>query len=83
MDRVLVLIFGVGLGYVLIRYNAKMKEIVGSLDWVDKYLGAGGTYLFLKLVGLLLIVFSFLYAVGTLQDILGEALQMFVPGARQ
>ena len=83
MDRVLVLIFGVGLGYILIRYNGKMKEIIGSLDWVDKYLGAGGTYLFLKLVGLMLIVLSFLYAVGTLQDVLGQALQMFVPGARK
>ena len=81
MDRVLVLIIGVGLGYAMIRYNAKFKDVVGRIDWVEQYLGAGGTYLFIKFLGLLFIVLAFLYAVGTLQDVFDAIFSKLLPGA--
>ena len=68
--RIIVGLVGIPLGFLIIYYRKQIKDITGSFTWAETYLGAGGTYNALVLIGFLMSVLSFLYMVGTLQEIL-------------
>jgi len=68
---ILALIFS-GIGVGLLVFTEPFKRTFGSLDFAEKWFGMGGTYVFWKIVGLLLIVGSFLWFTGTIDR--------FVPG---
>jgi len=59
-----------GLGFVI--YTKRVKDFTGSFDFAEKWFGAGGTYNFLKLLGLALMVGSFLWLTGTLDRIVPD-----------
>ena len=61
-----------GLG--LIVYTRQVKEFTGSFDFAEKWFGSGGTYNFLKLVGLIVIIGSLLWVTGTLDRIIPDFL---------
>ena len=69
MDRFLVAIIGIPLGFVIMIFRFQLKQFTGSIGWAEQYMGSGGTYNLYILVGFLTAVFSFMYALGTLQDI--------------
>jgi len=48
-----------GLGYVFLRYDKWLVDNIGRSQFVERYMGAGGTYNLWKLVGLAMIVFAF------------------------
>ena len=58
------MIFGVPFGYLLLRYYEKIGNSIGEIGFAEKYLGSGGTYTFIKLLGILIILFSFIYPLG-------------------
>ena len=60
---VFVLAFAAGLG--MIRYSRWIVLNFGYMDWAEKYLGSGGTYSAWKLFGVLIIIWGFLYGIGT------------------
>lgn len=65
MDRILTFIVSLALGLAIIVYTKQIVDITGNSGWAESKMGAGGTYVFWKLFGLLVIVMGFLYAVGT------------------
>ena len=65
--RYLVGLIGFPLGLVVVIYRERIKRFTGNFDWAEKYLGAGGTYSAIMLLGLLLSIGCLMYALGTLQ----------------
>jgi hypothetical protein len=53
-------------GIVSLKYNYQIEGFVGHIDFVERYLGSGSTYLFLKLLGIILFLGGVLYATGLL-----------------
>lgn len=68
--RILVGLIGIPLGFLVLLYRDKVKDFVGSIDWAEKYLGTGGTWTALILIGVLTIVLSFMFMIGSLQDMI-------------
>lgn len=54
----------IGLG--LIVYREKVQRITGNFAFAEKYLGQGGTFHFILLLGIGFIIFSVVYVTGTL-----------------
>ena len=67
--RILVGIIGVPLGFLILRYRDKVKDFVGDIGWAERYLGSGGTWTALILIGVLRIVLSFMFMVGSFQGL--------------
>lgn len=53
----------IGLGFATLYFAYPLYKITGSFDWVDKYLGSGGTISFWRLVGVVLVIFAFAYVI--------------------
>ncbi len=68
MDRILVGLLGIPLGVIIIIYRYPLKGITGDIEFAEKYIGVGGTYTLIALIGLACSVLSLMYAFGTLQD---------------
>ncbi len=68
MDRILVAIFGIPLGFIIIIYRYHLKQFTGNIAWAEQYLGQGGTYNFFVLIGLAVFILSLMYALGTIQS---------------
>jgi hypothetical protein len=55
-------IFGTIAGFLLVWKTTAVLNFTGSIDFAEKYLGMeGGSRLFIKLVGLVIIFVSWLY----------------------
>ena len=65
--RILVGLIGIPLGFLLLKYREKVKDWTGNIGWAEQYLGTGGTWSVLILIGVLMIVLSFMFMVGSLQ----------------
>lgn len=75
MGKYLIIIAFIGIGFALIVYTEPLKRnFIGQIDFAERYLGMGGTYNFLKLVGILLIVFAIAWATGTVERLIPNAL---------
>lgn len=72
--KILYTLIGVGFGLSLIIYTEPIKRFTGSVEFAEKWLGSGGTYNFLKLLGIFLIVFTILWATGTIHRIIPDVL---------
>jgi len=57
--RILVFFGAILVGILILKYTERIVNIVGHMEWADRYLGfgcGGGTYTFWKLLGTLVIV---------------------------
>jgi len=52
-----------GMGFATTYFAYPLYKITGSFDSVEKYLGAGGTITFWRLVGVALVIFAFAYVI--------------------
>jgi small-conductance mechanosensitive channel len=54
------------IGFLLIKYSFQIVNFFGKVDWAERHLssGLGGTYFMYKLIGIVVIVFAFLYLFG-------------------
>jgi len=77
MDRILFFIIGVPLGFVIMIYRVKLRDISGDIAFAEQYLGSGGTYTLYILIGLAVSFFSLSYALGAFQDFFGATFGMF------
>ena len=69
MDRVMVALIGIPLGFVIMIYRFQLKQFTGKIDWAEQYLGSGGTYNLFIIIGLGLSMLSLMYSLGTIQDL--------------
>ena len=65
------------IGFFVIIFTAKTVELTGEISCAEKYLGAGGTYTFVKIIGLLLIFIGFGWLTGGLQQLLMPTFGIF------
>jgi len=68
MDKFLFALFGFPASFLIIMYRQKIKEFTGNVGFAEKYLGMGGTYNLILLIGIGLFVVTLLYITGTLQS---------------
>ena len=57
-------IIGIGVGIFILKYSAGILNLFGRDADAEHYLGSGGTYKFIKLFGVGVILFSLLYLLG-------------------
>lgn len=59
----------IGLGSLLVIKTQWIYDFTGPIDWAEQHLGTeGGTRLFIKLIGVLMIIGTFLAITGILGD---------------
>ena len=62
----------IGIGFVIVWKSDWLMNNFGRIGWAEEKLGMeGGTRLFYKLIGITIIILTFLYMSGALQAILG------------
>jgi hypothetical protein len=54
-------------GFLLIVYREKAQRLTGDIGFAEQYLGGGGTYTFLLLLGVAMFIVGLMWATGTLQ----------------
>jgi hypothetical protein len=64
------ILIAAGLGLVV--KTKRVKDFTGSFGFAEKWLGMGGTYTFLKLLGLALMIGTFLWLTGTLDRLVPD-----------
>lgn len=70
-------------GTLLLKYNFKLVNTVGRLDFIESKLGSGSTFLVYKLLAMALIAGGLLYATGLSGPLLAplaRALRSIFPG---
>lgn len=77
MDRILVFLLGVPLGFLIMIYRYHLKQFTGDIAFAEQYLGSGGTYNLILLIGLVVAILSVMYAFGTLQGFVGGTFGQF------
>ena len=70
MDRILAIIIGWPLAFLIFKYRRPIKEFTGDIGFAEKIFGMGGTNTFIVILGILLLIGSLMYALGTLQSII-------------
>ncbi len=67
-------------GIAMIVYTDKIVDFTGKFDFAESVFVGGGTYTFMKLLGLGLSILSFMYLIGGLDMFLGSTVGKVVPG---
>lgn len=65
------------IGFLLVVYRERVKGQVGDIGFAERYLGSGGTYTFLLILGVLTFIGGLMWATGTLQAWVFENLGRF------
>ena len=67
-------------GILMMIYSEKVVNFTGKFDFAENWFTSGGTYTFVKLLGLAITILAFMYLVGGLDGFLGAVLGSFLPG---
>lgn len=70
-------ILGMVLGLSLLVFRPTIKRFVGRIDFAEQYLGMGGTWTFLAILGVAIFIFSLMWATGTVQGFFDKNLSQF------
>jgi hypothetical protein len=70
VSQILVGIIGIVVGIVLVIYSRKLVEWFGTMATAERYLGYGGTYTALRIIGIFLVIIFLLYMTGFLSTAL-------------
>ncbi|MFH1720254.1 MAG: hypothetical protein ABH856_01440 [Patescibacteria group bacterium] len=74
MNKFIVALIGFPVSFLIIYYRVKIKEMTGDIGFAEQYFGAGGTYTFIFLLGVLTFIGTLMYIMGTLQIIVGATI---------
>ena len=55
-------------GMLVIIFRARIKDLTGDIGFAERYLGSGGTWTFLFLIGLGMFILSLMWSLGTIQE---------------
>ena len=75
------IVFGliaVAVGVAGVRYTYQLVGFTGNIGFVERYLGAGSTYGFMKFLSIVVILGGFLYMTGLYQPVLGWLLSPLI-----
>jgi hypothetical protein len=51
-------------GFLLLYYAYPITNLVGRQDWIERYLGPGGTITAFRLAGVILCIFAFIFLIN-------------------
>ena len=57
------------LGFLILVFRPWVKRFTGNIGFAERYLGPGGTWTFLLVIGVGLFIIGLMWATGTLQNI--------------
>ena len=65
-------IIGVVVGFLLIKYAVPITNNLGTIEWAEEHMrgGMAGTYSLYKIIGIVVIILSFLYMFGGINVLL-------------
>ena len=70
LERLFYGLIAIIVGVLLLKFNFQLvNDWTGRLDWVENKLGAGSTYLFYKLLAVLLVLGGILHISGLLDNV--------------
>lgn len=69
MKKIIVALMGFPVAFLIIYFRAKIKDFTGDMDFAERYLGSGGTYTFIVLLGIGTFIVTLMYVTGSLQEI--------------
>jgi hypothetical protein len=55
-------------GVLLIVFREKVQRFTGDIGFAEQYLGSGGTFTFLFLLGIAVFIMGLLWSTGSLQE---------------
>ena len=58
------------LGFLIIVFRPRIKDLTGDIGFAEQYLGAGGTWTFFIILGVALFIGGLMWATGSMQDFL-------------
>lgn len=61
-------LIGMAIGFCIIIFRSHIKNFTGNIAFAERWLGAGGTWTFLLLVGVAVFILSLMWMFGTLQS---------------
>ena len=64
LTRILISLLLIVIGSLLVIKTKTFYDFFGSMDWANRYLGAGGSRLMYKIIGIIIILFGFMYMTG-------------------
>jgi hypothetical protein len=67
------IVFGllaIGLGVAGLKFNYQLVGFTGHVGFAERYLGAGGTYFFFKLLSIAIVIGGILYMTGLGEPVL-------------
>lgn len=68
MDKVLAILIGWPVAFLIFRYRWQLKQFIGDVQFAEKHI-PGGTNNLILLFGFAVFLGSLMYAVGTLQSL--------------
>lgn len=77
MNRYLVLILGITIAILLLKYRLQIKHYVGDVGWAEKIFGSGGTHTLIVVLAIVSFFGSLMYFLGTFQAIVHDYLGPF------
>ena len=60
---------GMVLGFLILVYRPRIMDFTGDIAFAEQYLGSGGTWTFLVILGIGIFIFSLMWATGSFQDL--------------
>ncbi|HBK35198.1 MAG: hypothetical protein UU08_C0016G0004 [Candidatus Uhrbacteria bacterium GW2011_GWE2_40_58] len=76
--RVLLGFFVMFVGFLFVWKNEKTFRLIGRIDFAERKFGYGGTRLFLKLVGVMIVFIGMFIMTNIISDILTSFASIFV-----
>lgn len=72
IERIIYGLIGIVFGLVVTLKTHEIVNITGRIAWAEKTFGGAGTYSFIRMLGVFLIFFFFLYTVGLVGIVYAE-----------
>ncbi|PIQ78116.1 hypothetical protein COV81_05365 [Candidatus Peregrinibacteria bacterium CG11_big_fil_rev_8_21_14_0_20_41_10] len=72
LKRLLILLIGIPLGLAIIKFREKIYQWTGPINFAEKYLGNGGTFTLIAILGGIVVVGTIIYFTGAHEVILGK-----------
>lgn len=70
-------LLGMALGMLILIFRPQIKDFTGNIGFAEQYLGSGGTWTFLIIVGTTIFILGLMWATGTIQDFFIRNLMQF------
>jgi len=68
---------GFVVGIILVWKTFAIAQVFGSIYWAEQHLGSGSSYMIYKLVGIIFIALSILYAFGLVDNLFSPFRNLF------